>query len=47
MQDGVRVVDRVFDIIELLSQAQGPLSLSEIVSQSGISKTTAFRLLQT
>lgn len=47
MQDGVRVVDRVFDIIELLSQAQSPLSLSEIVSQSGISKTTVFRLLQT
>jgi len=46
MQDNVRVIDRVFDIIELLSQAQTPMSLTQIVSASGISKTTAFRLLQ-
>lgn len=47
MEENVRVIDRTFDIIELLAQATGPLPLAEIVKQSSISKTTAFRLLQT
>ncbi|MEG1824586.1 MAG: IclR family transcriptional regulator [Cloacibacillus sp.] len=47
MEDHVRVIERVFDIIELLAQAQEPMSLTDIVKRSGISKTTVYRLLQT
>ena len=43
----VRSIERVFDILELLAQAQEPMSLTDIVKQSGMSKTTVFRLLQT
>ncbi len=47
MEDNIRVINRAFDIIELLAHTNHPMSLSEIVSESGISKTTAYRLLRT
>ena len=47
MEENIRVIERAFDIIEVLSRAQNPMSLAEIVKTSGISKTTVFRLLQT
>ncbi len=46
MGSGVRVLDRAFRIIELLAKAERPLTLSEIARQTGLSKTTAHRLLQ-
>ncbi len=45
MAENVRVVDRVFDILEQLSQAGSPQSLQEIADATGISKTTVYRLL--
>ena len=46
MEPNVRVMDRTFDIIELLSQAQTPMSLTEISKETGLSKSTVHRLLQ-
>lgn len=47
MEETVRVADRIFDILEQLAQAGTPLSLGEIAERTGISKTTAHRLLAT
>lgn len=47
MEDNVRVVNKAFDILELLSKSESPMSLSEIVRETGISKSTVYRLLQT
>lgn len=47
MEDNIRVINRAFDILELLAHTDHPMSLTEIVSESGISKTTAYRLLRT
>lgn len=47
MEENVRVVDRVFILLELLAYEQKPMSLSMIVQKSGLSKTTVYRLLQT
>lgn len=47
MEDNVRVINRTFDILELLAHTNHPMSLAEIVTESGISKTTVYRLLQT
>ncbi|MEG1799570.1 MAG: helix-turn-helix domain-containing protein, partial [Synergistaceae bacterium] len=47
MEESVRVIERVFDLLELLAQMQEPVTLTDIVKQSGMSKTTVFRLLQT
>lgn len=46
MEQNVRVMDRTFDIIELLSQEQKPMSLTDISKATGISKSTVHRLLQ-
>ncbi len=46
MENNIRVMDRTFDIIELLSEAQNPMSLTEISKITGISKSTVHRLLQ-
>ena len=45
MDDHVRVVDRVFDIIEVLAQSSKPVGLTEIASLTGMSKSTVHRLL--
>lgn len=45
MQENVRVVDRVFDILEVLSMSSKSLGLSEIAARTGISKSTVHRLL--
>ncbi|MDO5574528.1 MAG: IclR family transcriptional regulator [bacterium] len=42
----VRVIDRLFDILELLAHAQQPMTLTDLVRASEMSKTTVFRLLQ-
>ncbi|MEG0227726.1 MAG: IclR family transcriptional regulator [Lachnospiraceae bacterium] len=47
MDDHVRVIDRVFDIIEVLSNSSVSLSLSEIAKSTDMSKTTVHRLLST
>lgn len=46
MEQSVRVMNRTFDIIELLSQEQRSMSVTEISKATGISKSTAYRLLQ-
>lgn len=46
MEQSVRVMNRTFDIIELLSQEQRSMSVTEISKVTGISKSTAYRLLQ-
>ncbi len=45
MEENVRVVDRVFDILEALSASSSPLGLSEIARKTGMSKSTLHRLL--
>jgi IclR family transcriptional regulator, KDG regulon repressor len=47
MDENIRAIDRAFDILELLSQNQKSMSLTEIVKASGLSKSTVHRLLQT
>lgn len=46
MEDKIRVLGRAFDILEALSAASVPMTLSEIVSATGLSKSTAHRILQ-
>ncbi len=46
MEDSIRVLDRCFDILELLAQSRRPMTLAEITKESEISKSTAYRLLQ-
>lgn len=45
MEDKVRVLDRAFDILEILSEASSPMSLSEIVKATELSKSTVHRIL--
>lgn len=45
MEEKVRVLDRAFDILEILSENIVPMRLSEISSASGLSKSTAHRIL--
>ena len=45
MEDNVRVVDRVFDIVEELACSNVPMSLSAICKATGMSKSTVHRLL--
>jgi IclR family KDG regulon transcriptional repressor len=45
MEDNVRVIDRVLDIIETLAHSNKPLRLSEIVAATDMSKSTVHRLL--
>lgn len=47
MEESVRVVDRTFDILEVIASADRPLGLSEIVAGTDMSKTTVHRLLTT
>ena len=47
MDTNVRVIDRIFDIFELIANAEQPMSLTELVEKSEMSKTTVYRLLQT
>ncbi len=47
MEDSIRVLDRCFDILELLALSHRPMTLAEITKESGISKSTVYRLLQT
>lgn len=47
MEENVRVINRAFDILEVLSASAAPMNLSEICRTTGISKSTAHRLLST
>jgi len=47
MDTNVRVVDRIFDIFELLAGTEQAMSLTDLVKESQMSKTTVYRLLQT
>ncbi|MDR1489768.1 MAG: helix-turn-helix domain-containing protein, partial [Desulfovibrio sp.] len=42
---GIKVLDRVLDIIGLLAEAGTPLGLRDIARSTGISKSTVHRLL--
>lgn len=44
-EQNVRVVDRVFDIIEQLAVSNTPLSLSDLAQATNLSKSTIHRLL--
>ena len=45
MEEKVRVLDRAFDVLEILSIHNAPMRLSEIAAASGLSKSTVHRLL--
>ncbi|MGN0332707.1 MAG: IclR family transcriptional regulator [Lachnospiraceae bacterium] len=45
MEENVRVVDRVFDIIEQLAASNSPMGLSDIAKATNMSKSTVHRLL--
>ena len=45
MPESIRVVDRAFDILEALSGSRDPLSLADISKATGLSKSTAHRIL--
>lgn len=45
MEDRIRVLSRAFDILEILSSASIPMTLSEISNATGLSKSTVHRLL--
>ena len=47
MEQTVIVLDKTLDIIEHLSQADAPISLTQISKETGISKSTVHRLLKT
>ena len=45
MEEKIRVLSRAFDILEALSVENRPMTLSEISNASGLSKSTAHRIL--
>ena len=45
MEDKIRVLGRAFDILEALSAAMVPMTLSEISGTTGLSKSTVHRIL--
>ena len=45
MTENIRVVDRVFDILEALSSSRKPMSLAEVSKTTGLSKSTTYRIL--
>ena len=45
MEDKIRVLGRAFDILEALSAASVPMTLSEVANATGLSKSTAHRIL--
>ncbi len=47
MDNGVRVVDRVLDVLEAISRSKTPMGLNELAEATALSKTTVFRLLAT
>lgn len=47
MEENVRVIDRAFDILEVLAASSSPMGLSEICRATGMSKSTVYRLIST
>lgn len=47
MEDRIRVLGRAFDILEVLSESNAPMTLSELSEAAGLSKSTAHRILGT
>lgn len=47
MEENVRVIDRAFDILEVLAASNTPMGLSEICRATGMSKSTVYRLIST
>ncbi len=45
MEDKIRVLGRAFDILETLSDASVPMTLTDISNATGLSKSTAHRIL--
>ena len=45
MEDSVRVIERIFMILEYLSQSNAPRGPTEIAAATGIHKSTVYRLL--
>ncbi|MGH9252862.1 MAG: helix-turn-helix domain-containing protein, partial [Acidimicrobiales bacterium] len=46
-QRTVQSVERVFDVLEIMAEAGGELSLSDIATTSGLPLPTIHRLVQT
>lgn len=44
---GIRSIERACDIVDLLGRARSPMSLPDISRESGIPKSSAFRILNT
>lgn len=44
---GVQSVERAFALLEVLGEADGPLSLAEVAQRAGLASPTAHRLLRT
>ena len=47
MPENVRSTERALDLLEILSEERGAISLTELASRASLSKTTAHRLMQT
>lgn len=47
MEENVRLIERVFDILEQLSAASAPMGVSDIARATGMSKSTVHRILGT
>lgn len=47
MGENVRSVERMFDLLEIISVERSPISLTELAEKAGLSKTTTHRLMQT
>ena len=47
MPENVRSTERALDLLEILAEEHGAISLTELASRASLSKTTAHRLMQT
>ncbi|MFI3164457.1 MAG: IclR family transcriptional regulator [Bacillota bacterium] len=46
MEQSKGVIDKVFEMLEVVASSQKPMSLADIVTKTEVNKTTAHRLLQ-
>ncbi len=47
MTESVRSAERIFDLLEILAEANEPIGLKELSEETSLSKTTVHRLMQT
>lgn len=46
-EDRIQVLERAFDLLEALARSRTPLRLTELADETGMSKSTVHRILQT